>query len=727
MSGSLFHRTYYTVKPWLPKRFRNVVRSAVARRQRSASSGIWPILSGSEVLPLNWRGWPEGKEFAFVLTHDVEGWVGLERCRQLAELEIESGFRSSFNFVPEGEYAVPNDLRDWLVANGFEVGVHDHKHDGKLYRSRAAFGQGAEVINRHLKEWNAAGFRAGFMFHNLDWLHDLDALYDASTFDADPFEPLPKGVGTIFPFWVPCSDEKSPGEARSSTCEKLGNAEAIQNRESRSKIKERLPSGSEARGGYVELPYTLPQDFTLFSLLQEGSIDLWKKKLDWIAEHGGMALVIVHPDYVSFEKDGAVRAGEYPASFYRQLLEYVQRRYPGRYWACLPRDMAQFVMKNRDALLRAPSSPLRSERSGVGKTPAKIWIDLDNTPHVPFFKPIISELERRGHKVVLTARDAFQVSEMADRCGLRCEKVGHHYGKHMLLKFWGLIWRSLQLAPFALREKPILALSHGARSQLFLANLLRVPTVLMYDYEHAKSPPFCHPRWRIAPEAVLTGHPVTSNGRVRKYQGIKEDVYVPDFVPDPGILSELGLSSEDLVVTVRPPASEAHYRNPESDVLFAALMERSCNTDEVRVVLLPRNHRQEEEIRNRWPHWFENRKTIVPKSAVDGLNLLWFSDLVVSGGGTMNREAAALGVPVYSIFRGKTGAVDRQLETENRLVIIRNLTEVQKSIVFRRRDKTLRHDAGNRAALMQIVEHIEEILHLEMRRRAGDHGDRTRV
>src|SRR6266545_4097574 len=265
MSGSLFHRTYYTVKPWLPKRFRNVVRSAVARRQRSASSGIWPILSGSEVLPLNWRGWPEGKEFAFVLTHDVEGWVGLERCRQLAELEIESGFRSSFNFVPEGEYAVPNDLRDWLVANGFEVGVHDHKHDGKLYRSRAAFGQGAEVINRHLKEWNAAGFRAGFMFHNLDWLHDLDALYDASTFDADPFEPLPKGVGTIFPFWVPCSDEKSPGEARSSTCEKLGNAEAIQNRESRSKIKERLPSGSEARGGYVELPYTLPQDFTLFS------------------------------------------------------------------------------------------------------------------------------------------------------------------------------------------------------------------------------------------------------------------------------------------------------------------------------------------------------------------------------------------------------------------------------------------------------------------------------
>src|SRR6266481_7204642 len=133
----------------------------------------------------------------------------------------------------------------------------------------------------------------------------------------------------------------------------------------------------------------------------------------------------------------------------------------------------------------------------------KIWIDLDNTPHVPFFKPIIRELERRGHTVAITARDAFQVCEMAERLGVPYTKVGRHYGKNRFLKVWGLGWRSAQLLPFVMQEKPSLALSHGSRAQILLSNLLRIPTVLIMDYEHVQTPPLVRPRWEIVPVALV--------------------------------------------------------------------------------------------------------------------------------------------------------------------------------------------------------------------------------
>ena len=133
----------------------------------------------------------------------------------------------------------------------------------------------------------------------------------------------------------------------------------------------------------------------------------------------------------------------------------------------------------------------------------KIWIDLDNTPHVPFFKPIIRELERRGFRVVLTARDAFQVCELATQSGLKYKKIGRHYGKNRFMKVWGLAWRSLQLLPFVIRERPALGLSHGSRGQILLCNLLRIPTVMVMDYEHAQTPPLVRPRWEIVPEVLF--------------------------------------------------------------------------------------------------------------------------------------------------------------------------------------------------------------------------------
>lgn len=303
-------RFYYWIKPSLPDPIRLRLRRWWAKRTWTKCNGEWPIMESAGIPPKGWKGWPDQQQFAFVLMHDVEGARGLARVKQLAELEISLGFRSSFNFIPEGPYRVPNELRHWLMDRGFEVGVHDHRHDGHLYRSRAHFLASANRINSYLKEWNAVGFRSGFMFHKLDWMHDLEIHYDASTFDTDPFEPQPDGARTIFPFWVQGQN---------------GN-------------------------GYVELPYTLVQDSTLFVMLEEKTNEVWQRKVEWIAARGGMALLNVHPDYVAFDSQRP-QPEEFPVSYYVDFLEWLKRMYQGDYWHAVPKDVAGFYRKQMQTMI----------------------------------------------------------------------------------------------------------------------------------------------------------------------------------------------------------------------------------------------------------------------------------------------------------------------------------------------------------------------------------------
>ncbi|HLX68471.1 MAG TPA: glycosyltransferase [Verrucomicrobiae bacterium] len=297
---------YYQFKPLIPWKVRMEVRRALARKTRVKSADVWPISEAAKRTPEGWPGWPEGKRFAFVLTHDVEGLIGLAKYRQLMQLDMMCGFRSSFNLIPEGEYTVPRELLEELKQNGFEVGVHDLHHDGKLYRSRTSFSKRAKQINHYLREWGACGFRSGFMHHRLEWYQDLDIAYDASTFDTDPFEPQPDNVNTIFPFWM------------------------------------KGPNGR----GWAELPYTLPQDSSMFLLLRETSSDIWKRKLAWIVANGGMVLLDTHPDYMNFGDKPLTRA-EYPSVWYQEFLEHVATKYAGQFWHALPRDVAAFCAKVR--------------------------------------------------------------------------------------------------------------------------------------------------------------------------------------------------------------------------------------------------------------------------------------------------------------------------------------------------------------------------------------------
>lgn len=340
----------------------------------------------------------------------------------------------------------------------------------------------------------------------------------------------------------------------------------------------------------------------------------------------------------------------------------------------------------------------------------KVWIDLDNSPHIPFFKPIIAQLEQRGYLVVLTARDCFQTCELADLAGLRYQRTGRHYGKNMILKLAGLIIRSLQLAPFVWKEKPDLAISHGSRSQHLISLLSRLQVINILDYEHAKMLPLVKFVCIMVPEVIPTESVPIAGERVFKYPGIKEDVYVPDFVPDPTLLDEIGINNGRIVISIRPPATEAHYRSAESDVLFETTIEFLAERNDTCLVILPRNDSQKAWIADRWPRLLSEGKIVFPAKAVDGLNLIWCSDLVVSGGGTMNREAAALGVPVYSIFRGKTGAVDRYLAANNRLFLIGSPEDVRNKIKVQRRQRSGDHCHTSAKALDTIVQGIVSVL-----------------
>ena len=339
----------------------------------------------------------------------------------------------------------------------------------------------------------------------------------------------------------------------------------------------------------------------------------------------------------------------------------------------------------------------------------RVWIDIDNSPHVPFFLPIVEELEKRDIELLLTARNMYQVCELLDFFNLPCKVIGGHYGKNKILKVLGTLLRTGELLPTVWKNRPDVAVSHGSRAQTLVCELLRIPTIMMHDYEFSTKTGFFEPDWILTPEVIPNGL-MSKRGRVLKYPGIKEDVYIPRFRPDPAILAHLGISSNDLVVTIRPPATEAHYHNPESEVLFAETLRRIGSMPNVRAVTLPRNSRQSQQLREQWADLIATGRMIVPATPVNGVNLVWFSDLVVSGGGTMNREAAALGVPVYSIFRGKIGAVDRYLEAQGRMTMIESVSDVHTKIKLTRWNRPLQPESGNRATLQYILNSVMSVL-----------------
>ena len=290
---------YYLVKSIIPVSLIRGMRMIYHRNaalqknwpvERRYVSFLWEvlrqvlILSGWKELTIRYF-WPDQSRIAFVLTHDIEASEGQDYVRAVADLEESLGFRSLFNFVPE-RYKIDFKLMSDLRQRGFEVGVHGLRHNGRLFVSRCGFMKNANEINRYLKEWNASGFRAEFMLRQPEWMQALDIEYDLSFFDTDPFEPIPGGTMSIWPFSI---------------------------------------------GHFIELPYTLVQDHTLTSILKETTPRIWLEKVSFIEKYHGMALINTHPDYLKSKPTWDV---------YYQFLNEMNKR--GYYWHALPRDVASW-------------------------------------------------------------------------------------------------------------------------------------------------------------------------------------------------------------------------------------------------------------------------------------------------------------------------------------------------------------------------------------------------
>jgi predicted glycosyltransferase len=353
-----------------------------------------------------------------------------------------------------------------------------------------------------------------------------------------------------------------------------------------------------------------------------------------------------------------------------------------------------------------------------------IWIDFDNSPHVPLFAPIIRHYQNRGLDVVVTARDHSQTIELIDLHGFagRFKVIGRHYGGNKLAKSWGLIVRASKLVSYiaGLRSRPAVAVSHGSRSMVIAAKWLRLPVITMYDYEFTETGIFNRFSNKVLvpdriPENVLDSIGLPKEKRV-KYAGIKEELYVRDFKPATGFRDEIFKTSRvnaadtKILAVIRPPATTANYHSEKGDVLLDDILQFLLNAPDVFTLVAPRTKEQAEQIRARISSvsGAEQRCSILDE-AVDGLDLAFASDLLISGGGTMNREAALLGVPVYSIFAGRQGALDRQMEAEGLITFIRDAHDLSKIRLEHRDRSQLRNTLTDRVEKF-VIEQIDTFL-----------------
>ncbi len=297
----------------------------------------------------------------------------------------------------------------------------------------------------------------------------------------------------------------------------------------------------------------------------------------------------------------------------------------------------------------------------------RVWIDLTNSPHVLVMRPVIERLQAEGHDVEVTARDFAQTLELCERFGIAHTPVGHHRGERLTAKLGGLASRSTALIRWAHAQGFDIALGHGSNDVSVAAAALRIPSSTMFDYEWASVQHHVNCRLAkavVVPDAIPAERlrAYGADGKIRAYPGLKEEYYLADFEPDPVVLVELALERGRPLAVIRTPPEVSLYHRFEND-LFSAVLARAreqAETEGVQVVVLPRTEDQRAELAG-VPGF------VVPPHAIDAQSLIAYADLVVSAGGTMNREAVALGTPVYTTFEGRLGAVDERLIAEGRL------------------------------------------------------------
>lgn len=333
LSHTLMRKVYYFLRPYLSVPVRKRLQKIHLRHWDKISFPQWPVdftvdrihrkllaaqmrAHGVEKIPFIWF-WPEQYESCLIVTHDVEDTIGKEFCRHVMDMDESFGFRSSFQVVPEERYSVPKEYLDLITNRGFEVNVHDLKHDGRLYAEYNEFLRRAERINQYGQQFGACGFRSGILYRNADWYNALNFLYDMSIPNVAHLDPQRGGCCTVMPYFV---------------------------------------------GKMIEVPVTCTQDYTLFHILKDFSLDLWKRQIELIRAQHGLVSILVHPDYIIEPRAQEV---------YRSLLRYLaESRETEHVWAPLPREVAEWWQQRNQMELVCEDGTWRVE--GPGKERARV-------------------------------------------------------------------------------------------------------------------------------------------------------------------------------------------------------------------------------------------------------------------------------------------------------------------------------------------------------------------
>lgn len=332
----------------------------------------------------------------------------------------------------------------------------------------------------------------------------------------------------------------------------------------------------------------------------------------------------------------------------------------------------------------------------------RLWIDLANSPHVPFFRALADRFIAEGHEIEVTAREFAETIPLARAAGFTPQVVGVHAGRAVSAKAGSLISRARALAAWARKRRFDLAISHNSYSQIVAARALGLKSITLMDYEYQ---PANHLAFRFASRVIVPASFPAQRlrrfgarvGKVRRYHGTKEDVYLADFQPDPSFgeqLCELGVNPDNVLVLTRPPAHDALYHRFQNTLFDEALTMLLAN-ENVQVILLPRNEAQRGA--------YAGKGLIIPAVPLDGANLIAASDLVISAGGTINREAAALGVPAASIYAGKWAAVDEALVNEGRLQRVTNTDELSHLRIEKKR-------AANPRRSREVIDEVVRLI-----------------
>ncbi|MCB0265604.1 MAG: DUF354 domain-containing protein [Calditrichaeota bacterium] len=342
-----------------------------------------------------------------------------------------------------------------------------------------------------------------------------------------------------------------------------------------------------------------------------------------------------------------------------------------------------------------------------------IWFDFDNSPHVPVLLPIAKEMRNRGYKTFFTARDVAQTVGLLENAGEQHVVIDGIFPKSNIQKYYHTFARARHLKQVIKWVKPDCGISHCSRSGILAAWFMGIPNLTMYDYEYINNTiqnRYCSKV--LIPEAV-DDTAATEAGinpdNLHRYPGLKEQLYLNDFQPDPGFNDKYQIPDNGkIIVTLRPPAENSHYHNSEVEQILAALLDKlNKQKSEIFLIITPRTEKQ--------LHFFKDYLIqhqldgFIPRRPLPGADLIYHSDLLITGGGTMVREAAVLGVPAYTIFKGQKGAVDRFLENAQRLIFIDTPSDVNK-IHLSKRKKSHHYLNGADSQLTFVCNQIENLL-----------------